>query len=187
MAPAGGMDGSSGEVSEWLKEHAWKVGKRLNRASGVRIPLSPPSFALQVSMVAPSAPRDARSKTPPGPEGSNGIDRRGRRGQLAGPSPFLEEHGRGGWVEAGLRGACGLGRNACAGGPVVAARREQGGGADRPVAQGRGAVDETAQMVRARPGEVAGIPEALPRRTQGQRRAGRTAQEIGRASCRERG
>src|SRR5690606_13762045 len=39
-------------------------------------------------MVAPSAPRDARSKTPPGPEGSNGIDRRGRRGQPAGPSPF---------------------------------------------------------------------------------------------------
>ena len=28
----------------------------------------------QVSMVALSAPRDARSKTPPGPEGSNGID-----------------------------------------------------------------------------------------------------------------
>ena len=34
--------GTSGEVSEWLKEHAWKVCKRLNRASGVRIPLSPP-------------------------------------------------------------------------------------------------------------------------------------------------
>ncbi len=40
-----------------------------------------------VSMVAPSAPRDARSKTPPGPEGSNGIDRRGRRGQPAGLPP----------------------------------------------------------------------------------------------------
>ncbi len=40
-------------------------------------------------MVALSAPRDARSKTPPGPEGSNGIDRRGRRGQPAGPPPFL--------------------------------------------------------------------------------------------------
>ena len=40
-------------------------------------------------MVALSAPRDARSKTPPGPEGSNGIDRRGRRGQPAGSSPFL--------------------------------------------------------------------------------------------------
>ena len=79
-----------GEVSEWLKEHAWKVCKRLNRASGVRIPLSPPASQAapsqqrparnarrcrsQVSMVAPSAPRDARSKTPPGPEGSNGID-----------------------------------------------------------------------------------------------------------------
>ena len=31
-----------GEVSEWLKEHAWKVCKRLNTASRVRIPLSPP-------------------------------------------------------------------------------------------------------------------------------------------------
>ncbi|GAB3365172.1 hypothetical protein GCM10027431_05900 [Lysobacter rhizosphaerae] len=40
-------------------------------------------------MVAPSAPRDARSKTPPGPEGSNGIDRRGCRGQPAGSSPVL--------------------------------------------------------------------------------------------------
>jgi hypothetical protein len=40
------------------------------------------------SMVAPSAPRDARSKIPPGPEGSNGIDRRGCRGQTAGSSPF---------------------------------------------------------------------------------------------------
>ena len=39
-------------------------------------------------MVALSAPRDARSKTPPGPEGSNGIDRRGRRGQPAGLPPF---------------------------------------------------------------------------------------------------
>ena len=39
-------------------------------------------------MVAPSAPRDARSKIPPGPEGSNGIGRCGRRGQPAGPSPF---------------------------------------------------------------------------------------------------
>ena len=44
--------------------------------------------AANVSMVAPSAPRDARSKIPPGPEGSNGIDRRGRRGQPAGPPPF---------------------------------------------------------------------------------------------------
>jgi hypothetical protein len=35
----------SGEVSEWLKEHAWKVCRRLNPASGVRIPLSPPDFA----------------------------------------------------------------------------------------------------------------------------------------------
>ena len=34
----------SGEVSEWLKEHAWKVCRRLNPASGVRIPLSPPDM-----------------------------------------------------------------------------------------------------------------------------------------------
>ena len=32
---------SNGEVSEWLKEHAWKVCIRL-RVSRVRIPLSPP-------------------------------------------------------------------------------------------------------------------------------------------------
>ena len=38
------LPGKNGEVSEWLKEHAWKVCKRLNRASGVRIPLSPPDF-----------------------------------------------------------------------------------------------------------------------------------------------
>src|SRR5690606_7357360 len=43
--------GPPGEVSEWLKEHAWKVCKRLNRASGVRIPLSPPD--------SPSAPQGA--------------------------------------------------------------------------------------------------------------------------------
>src|SRR3546814_11092088 len=46
------------------------------------------SSNTQAHMVAPSAPRDARSKTPPGPEGSNGIDRRGRRGKLAGLPPF---------------------------------------------------------------------------------------------------
>src|SRR6187401_1115984 len=35
----------NGEMSEWLKEHAWKacVGETLPR---VRIPLSPPTFAL---------------------------------------------------------------------------------------------------------------------------------------------
>src|SRR6185312_6043894 len=33
-----------GEVSERLKEHAWKVCKRLNPASRVRIPSSPPLF-----------------------------------------------------------------------------------------------------------------------------------------------
>ncbi|GEM_PF-6326832 len=34
-----------GEVSEWLKEHAWKVCIRL-RVSRVRIPLSPPEFMI---------------------------------------------------------------------------------------------------------------------------------------------
>ena len=34
---------SSGEVSEWLKEHAWKVCIRVN-VSRVRIPLSPPNL-----------------------------------------------------------------------------------------------------------------------------------------------
>ncbi len=105
--PAAARMRDPGEVSEWLKEHAWKVCKRLNRASGVRIPLSPPDSrfrfppgtekpgprdARPASMVAPSAPRDARSKIPPGPEGSNGIDRRGRRGQPAGPPPFRPWH-----------------------------------------------------------------------------------------------
>ena len=36
------LTASYGEVSEWLKEHAWKVCKRLNTASRVRIPPSPP-------------------------------------------------------------------------------------------------------------------------------------------------
>ena len=71
-----------GEVSEWLKEHAWKVCKRLNPLRGFESP------SLRQSMVTPSVPRNARSKTPPGPEGSNGIGRRGCRGQLAGSSPF---------------------------------------------------------------------------------------------------
>ena len=45
-----------GEVSEWLKEHAWKVCKRLNRASGVRIPLSPPDSS-QPAMAGDDGPR----------------------------------------------------------------------------------------------------------------------------------
>jgi len=40
-------------------------------------------------MVAPSAPRDAKSKIPPGPEGSNGIDGRVRRDPSAGPAAIL--------------------------------------------------------------------------------------------------
>ena len=75
-----------GEMSEWFKEHAWKVCVRFKPVPRVRIPLSPPIFQKPsvpamafcyrcfASMVAPSAPRDDRLKTPPGPEGSNGID-----------------------------------------------------------------------------------------------------------------
>src|SRR5690606_25686969 len=37
-----GMPVQDGEVSEWLKEHAWKVCKRFIAASRVRIPPSPP-------------------------------------------------------------------------------------------------------------------------------------------------
>ncbi len=37
-----------GEVSEWLKEHAWKVCIRL-RVSRVRIPLSPPNIIPMMS------------------------------------------------------------------------------------------------------------------------------------------
>lgn len=37
--------GQSGEVSEWLKEHAWKVCI-LERVSRVRIPSSPPDFII---------------------------------------------------------------------------------------------------------------------------------------------
>ena len=39
-------------------------------------------------MVACRSPRDDRSKTPPGPEGSNGIDRLGCRGQAGRLPPF---------------------------------------------------------------------------------------------------
>jgi hypothetical protein len=68
-------------------------------ANPARIRIPATHRVAGVSMVAPSAPRDARSKTPPGPEGSNGIDRRGCRGKLAGPSPCValvvaSAHGR---------------------------------------------------------------------------------------------
>ena len=39
-------------------------------------------------MVTPSVPRDATLKTPPGPEGSNGINGCGRRDQPAGLPPL---------------------------------------------------------------------------------------------------
>ena len=57
-APESGRKPRSGpgEVSEWLKEHAWKVCKRLNRASGVRIPLSPPDSS-QPAMAGDDGPR----------------------------------------------------------------------------------------------------------------------------------
>ena len=38
------VDGIYGEVSEWLKEHAWKVCIR-ESVSRVRTPLSPPYYA----------------------------------------------------------------------------------------------------------------------------------------------
>ena len=41
-----------GEVSEWLKEHAWKVCKRLNPASRVRIPPSPPVLLIREGLNA---------------------------------------------------------------------------------------------------------------------------------------
>ena len=43
-----------GEVSEWLKEHAWKVCKRLIPVSRVRIPLSPPVTKI-VGSISPIA------------------------------------------------------------------------------------------------------------------------------------
>ena len=39
-----------GEVSEWLKEHAWKVCIRSN-VSRVRIPLSPPILLLKALFI----------------------------------------------------------------------------------------------------------------------------------------
>ena len=54
--------GGSGEVSEWLKEHAWKVCKRLNSASGVRIPLSPP--VIQIGSGFGQAVRNYPTKRP---------------------------------------------------------------------------------------------------------------------------
>src|SRR3546814_1479866 len=67
---------SCGEVSEWFKEHAWKVCIRLNPVSRVRIPPSPPLQQPRERLWWPRwRLRDDRSKTPPGPEGSNGIDR----------------------------------------------------------------------------------------------------------------
>ena len=81
---AGGC--SSGEMSERLKEHAWKVCKRLNPASRVRILLSPPldsqrpRAAVQFCGGPCRSPRVVRPSTPPGPEGSNGRGSSGRRG-----------------------------------------------------------------------------------------------------------
>ena len=41
--------GGAGEVSEWLKEHAWKACMRAT-VSGVRIPISPP-FIVRIAHV----------------------------------------------------------------------------------------------------------------------------------------
>ena len=100
----------SGEVSERLKEHAWKVCKRLIPASRVRIPPSPPVWFESVKAgVEPAtvrqAPvlwwsrwfsRDDSLQTPPGPEGSNGSERFGCRDVAGGTAtlfvvPFSEE------------------------------------------------------------------------------------------------
>jgi len=56
-------------------------------------------------MVAPSAPRDAKLKIPPGPEGSNGIDGRVRRGPSAGLPPFSGSNALMIWSPS-LRCAC---------------------------------------------------------------------------------
>src|SRR5690606_41614614 len=99
MALAGGMNGSSGEVSEWLKEHAWKVCKRLNRASGVRIPLSPP---------------DTKSK---GPRKGAFFVSGGERGSDENPSGF--DHPRSGWTRRRSRRPKGKARSAAVHPPLA--------------------------------------------------------------------
>src|SRR5579859_7959715 len=44
-----------GEMSEWLKEHAWKVCIRLIPVSRVRIPLSPPVHSVKLAATCKQA------------------------------------------------------------------------------------------------------------------------------------
>src|SRR6185312_7259113 len=84
-----------GEMSEWLKEHAWKVCKRVKPLRGFesrslrqifRFPLSgfrhaqwwPRRFS-----------RDDSLQIPPGPEGSNGSERFGCRDVAGGAATFI--------------------------------------------------------------------------------------------------
>ena len=46
----GRREGKDGEVAEWLKAHAWKVCLR-ETVTRVRIPLSPPVFSPNVSIL----------------------------------------------------------------------------------------------------------------------------------------
>ena len=46
----GRREGTDGEVAEWLKAHAWKVCLR-ETVTRVRIPLSPPVFSPNVSIL----------------------------------------------------------------------------------------------------------------------------------------
>ena len=59
-----------GEMSEWFKEHAWKACVGVT-PPWVRIPLSP--LKLQQLLQGSGGLRNWSLKTPPGPEGSNGI------------------------------------------------------------------------------------------------------------------
>ena len=64
LRPAGrrakGLQHERGQVSERLKEHAWKVCKRLNPASRVRIPPCPPSSTALSRLVVGEAHSPAR-------------------------------------------------------------------------------------------------------------------------------
>lgn len=64
-------------MSEWFKEHAWKVCVRLTAYRGFE------SLSLRQVLFGGQhwSLRDDMLQTPPGPEGSNGSDRFGRRSQ----------------------------------------------------------------------------------------------------------
>ncbi len=76
-----------GEMSEWLKEHAWKVCIRLYRIEG-----SNPSLSARNNGDLCWSPRIAISQIPSGPEGSSGSDGckcRGVAGIGCRPSPRM--------------------------------------------------------------------------------------------------